>query len=239
MRRSQSLQYLYQVASPLLSIPPPAFPLLHIRILCHRTSPSPTPSPSPRLFGSHNFIDHPARHPNFSSRSIPRRCGACHSQITSPPGRKFSSSPSSLLKSEDSGNLARLDTGRGAGLDEEGELDREWELEEEGEQQGQQQRQQKQQQQPEQLYPQQPQKPQKPHQQKQEQQQPRPPKVQTPTPISDARYHLLADRYIDTLVSRLEEIQELREDLDCEYSVYSPFPLSAFHFFPICHSLIN
>ena len=40
-----------------------------------------------------------------------------------------------------------------------------------------------------------------------------------PTPISTPTYHSLADEYIDALVLELEELQEDREDVDCEYSV--------------------
>ena len=37
--------------------------------------------------------------------------------------------------------------------------------------------------------------------------------------ISTDQYHKLADAYIDGLVSILEEVQETREEVDCEYSV--------------------
>ncbi|KAL8835661.1 MAG: hypothetical protein Q9176_006782 [Flavoplaca citrina] len=39
-----------------------------------------------------------------------------------------------------------------------------------------------------------------------------------PEPISIDQFHQLADHYIDGLVSRLEELQEGRRDVDCEYS---------------------
>ncbi|KAL8899803.1 MAG: hypothetical protein Q9192_001397 [Flavoplaca navasiana] len=39
-----------------------------------------------------------------------------------------------------------------------------------------------------------------------------------PEPISIDQFHQLADHYIDNLVSRLEELQEERRDVDCEYS---------------------
>ncbi|KAI4245388.1 MAG: hypothetical protein L6R42_010187 [Xanthoria sp. 1 TBL-2021] len=45
-----------------------------------------------------------------------------------------------------------------------------------------------------------------------------PAKPSAPEPISIDQYHRLADRYIDTLVSKLEELQEQRRDVDCEYS---------------------
>lgn len=37
--------------------------------------------------------------------------------------------------------------------------------------------------------------------------------------ISTGEYHKLADAYIDMLVGVLEELQEKRHDVDCEYSV--------------------
>lgn len=48
-----------------------------------------------------------------------------------------------------------------------------------------------------------------------------PPKPSEPEPISIDQYHRLADHYIDTLVAKLEELQEERRDVDCEYSVCS------------------
>lgn len=48
-----------------------------------------------------------------------------------------------------------------------------------------------------------------------------PAKPSAPEPISIDQYHRLADHYIDTLVSKLEELQEERRDVDCEYSVCS------------------
>lgn len=49
-----------------------------------------------------------------------------------------------------------------------------------------------------------------------------------PTPLSPEQYHALSDAYIETLVNRLEELQEQREEFDCEYSVrfVPPLPLS-------------
>ena len=232
MRRCQPLQSLYHLAFPLLPLPPPAPPRLHFRTLFHSLSPSPVSSSSSHLPRPHNSIQNSTGQRNFSSRSfLPRRREACQSQITTSPRRKLSSTSSSFLKAGGSGNSGRLGPGRAVASDEEGDLEREWELEldeeGEGQQQGQRQERQWQQQQnkqqrPEQLQPQQPQQPHQQEQQEQRQHQSK--NIHNPTPISDAHYHLLADRYIDTLVSRLEEIQELREDLDCEYSVYSPFP---------------
>lgn len=48
-----------------------------------------------------------------------------------------------------------------------------------------------------------------------------------PTPLPIDEYHKLSDAYIDTLVAKLEELQEEREDIDVEYSV-SPSPLHPF-----------
>lgn len=48
-----------------------------------------------------------------------------------------------------------------------------------------------------------------------------PAKPSAPEPISIDQYHRLADHYIDSLVSKLEELQEERRDVDCEYSVCS------------------
>ena len=226
MRRSKHLQPLYHLASPPLSLPPSASSLLHLRtLLCYRLSLSPTPSSSPHLSEPHNFIRNPATYPNLSLRSIPHWRGTCHSQSNIPLRRHFFSSPSFLFKSEHSENLVKLGTGRGVGSSDDGELDREWELEEdeEGKQQGQHQEQQWWQQQPEPQELQEPQEPQEPKKPQKAYKRPRRPKI-IPTLLSDLRYHELADLYIEALVHQLEEIQELREDLDCEYSVYSPFP---------------
>lgn len=43
--------------------------------------------------------------------------------------------------------------------------------------------------------------------------------VAEPAHITIDEYHELADIYIDDLVSKLEQIQEEREDVDCDYSV--------------------
>lgn len=63
-------------------------------------------------------------------------------------------------------------------------------------------------------------------------QKPQTPPAPHPTPLSDSQYHTLADAYIETLISRLEEIQEFREDLDCEYSVNTPTFSPPFLTFP-------
>ncbi|KAI4201725.1 MAG: hypothetical protein LQ350_003079 [Teloschistes chrysophthalmus] len=39
-----------------------------------------------------------------------------------------------------------------------------------------------------------------------------------PEPLDIDQYHRVADIYIDNLVAKLEEMQEEREDVDCEYS---------------------
>ena len=46
--------------------------------------------------------------------------------------------------------------------------------------------------------------------------------------ISTEQYHKLADTYINVLVGVLEEVQEKRQDVDCEYSVCLP-PLLTHH----------
>lgn len=48
----------------------------------------------------------------------------------------------------------------------------------------------------------------------------------SPEPLDIDRYHRLADTYIDALVAKLEEIQEERDEVDCEYSVRLLFSLS-------------
>lgn len=52
----------------------------------------------------------------------------------------------------------------------------------------------------------------------------RPLTTPSPAPISLDEYHARSNAYIDTLVARLEEIQERREDVDVEYSVRPPSP---------------
>ncbi|KAK4135744.1 Frataxin [Trichocladium antarcticum] len=45
------------------------------------------------------------------------------------------------------------------------------------------------------------------------------PKVaQTPANMTDKEYHAVADEYLDKLLTRLEEIQDAREDVDVEFS---------------------
>ncbi|KAL8643781.1 MAG: hypothetical protein Q9210_007555, partial [Variospora velana] len=55
----------------------------------------------------------------------------------------------------------------------------------------------------------------------------------SPEPLDLDRYHRLADTYIDSLVAKLEEIQEERDEVDCEYSVRflipPPFSPAPFH----------
>jgi frataxin len=51
-----------------------------------------------------------------------------------------------------------------------------------------------------------------------------------PTEISMEEYHQVADKCMDTIVAKLEQLQEAREDVDVEYSV-SSYPLH--HFFLI------
>lgn len=40
-----------------------------------------------------------------------------------------------------------------------------------------------------------------------------------PTPLEEDQYHTLADQLIEQIVTRVEEVQEGREDVDVEYSV--------------------
>jgi frataxin len=41
--------------------------------------------------------------------------------------------------------------------------------------------------------------------------------------ISDAKYHEVADEYLDTILARFEEMQDRREDVDVEFSVGTTF----------------
>lgn len=50
-----------------------------------------------------------------------------------------------------------------------------------------------------------------------------------PADITTAEYHRLADEYLDALLSRLEELQDEREDVDVEYQVCL-YPLWRFPF---------
>ena len=40
-----------------------------------------------------------------------------------------------------------------------------------------------------------------------------------PTPLTDEAYHGQADTYLENLMARIEELQEKREDIDCEFTV--------------------
>lgn len=40
-----------------------------------------------------------------------------------------------------------------------------------------------------------------------------------PTEITMDEYHLVSDAYMDTILARLEQLQESREDVDVEFSV--------------------
>lgn len=44
-------------------------------------------------------------------------------------------------------------------------------------------------------------------------------KVTAPTDISNDEYHELADRYMDHLCEKAEQLQETREEVDVEFSV--------------------
>ncbi|KAK4248919.1 hypothetical protein C7999DRAFT_30608 [Corynascus novoguineensis] len=45
-----------------------------------------------------------------------------------------------------------------------------------------------------------------------------PPVTRTPADISDSEYHAVADEYLERLLTRLEELQDEREDVDVEFS---------------------
>ena len=49
----------------------------------------------------------------------------------------------------------------------------------------------------------------------------RPDRPSEPTPLSDEEYHEQSDRFFETLLAKLEQIQEDRGDWDVEYSVRS------------------
>jgi frataxin len=40
--------------------------------------------------------------------------------------------------------------------------------------------------------------------------------------ITEAEYHQVADEYLETLLSKFEELQDAREDVDVEFSVSPP-----------------
>ncbi|KAK3315500.1 hypothetical protein B0H66DRAFT_502391 [Apodospora peruviana] len=42
--------------------------------------------------------------------------------------------------------------------------------------------------------------------------------VKTPAEITESGYHMVADEYLDRLVTHLEDLQDQREDIDVEYS---------------------
>ncbi|KAJ4307262.1 hypothetical protein N0V88_000644 [Collariella sp. IMI 366227] len=42
--------------------------------------------------------------------------------------------------------------------------------------------------------------------------------TKTPTSMTDSEYHAVADDYLETLLTRLEEMQDAREDVDVEFS---------------------
>lgn len=46
--------------------------------------------------------------------------------------------------------------------------------------------------------------------------------LQDPTPLEDEEYHERAELYLEEIVSRVEELQESKEDLELDYSVSSP-----------------
>lgn len=52
------------------------------------------------------------------------------------------------------------------------------------------------------------------------------PPFTAPESLSAEQYHQLADSYIDSLLVHLEQLQEERDDVDCEYSVRSIPPTS-------------
>jgi len=45
----------------------------------------------------------------------------------------------------------------------------------------------------------------------------------TPTEITEAQYHQLADDYLEAILNKFEELQDTRDDVDVEYSVDLPF----------------
>ncbi|KAK4038137.1 hypothetical protein C8A01DRAFT_48194 [Parachaetomium inaequale] len=45
-----------------------------------------------------------------------------------------------------------------------------------------------------------------------------PPVTRTPADISEGEYHAVADEYLEKLLTRLEQLQDAREDVDVEYS---------------------
>ena len=51
-----------------------------------------------------------------------------------------------------------------------------------------------------------------------------------PAEITESQYHQLADEYLESILGKFEEMQDLREDVDVEYSVrFSPPPTPTVH----------
>lgn len=48
------------------------------------------------------------------------------------------------------------------------------------------------------------------------------PVTATPAEISEGEYHQLADEYLETILSKFEELQDEREDVDVEFAVSLP-----------------
>lgn len=48
--------------------------------------------------------------------------------------------------------------------------------------------------------------------------------IKTAADLTDTGYHLVADEYLDRLVTHLEDLQDQREDIDVEYSVRDTLP---------------
>lgn len=49
-------------------------------------------------------------------------------------------------------------------------------------------------------------------------------KSATPAPLTEEEFHIVADMYIEDILTQFEELQETREDVDVEYSVsHHPF----------------
>lgn len=45
------------------------------------------------------------------------------------------------------------------------------------------------------------------------------PVTATPADITEGEYHQLADEYLETILSKFEELQDEREDVDVEFAV--------------------
>ena len=53
--------------------------------------------------------------------------------------------------------------------------------------------------------------------------------ISEPTPVEEDEFHEHADRYLDQVAAKVEELQDGREDVDFEFSVRtSPLPLHLF-----------